>query len=281
MAIPDKRLVKFCQRALGEVTERGSVSRVELYHSIGAGEGRELIDSIDIPEEADPEEFAQGLYDNALSHAETMPGTVQRYSALAYLGDEERHAYLTSFICNSRGLQMEGEEHSEPPTMKGTLAHFMRHNENQHKLLVGSFSEIVNSLKGSLREETHRRTELEALAMRTFTLNQQLLDRSQERELERAKEEARQERMNEMLKMAMGVVPLILQKLAAPTPTAQMSGGLTPLEKATAEAFTNMTPEEQAAFMTTLQGASPETRERFMNIYAAFQSVEMPAEEKH
>jgi|GEM_PF-2984264 len=270
MAIPDQRLLKFCHRALGEVLERGQVTRVELLHS--SGDGRDLLDTLDVPEEGDPKDFAQEIFDVAFAHAETMAGTVQRYTCLAYFNDEPRHAYQVAFICNSRGMLLEGEEHTEPANLKGTLAHFMRHNENNHKLLVGSLGEIIGSLKSSLREETDQRRALQDQVDRTFILNQQLLDRSQDREIERAKADRRDQRMDQLLGTAMNVLPALLQRMS--TPSDVPSGG-SPLEEATKDLLCNLSAEEHTALLEVVSSKTrPETQARFKKLYVTIQSAE-------
>lgn len=270
MAIPDQRLLKFCHRALGEVLERGQVTRVELLHS--SGDGRDLLDTLDVPEEGDPKDFAQEIFDVAFAHAETMAGTVQRYTCLAYFNDEPRHAYQVAFICNSRGMLLEGEEHTEPANLKGTLAHFMRHNENNHKLLVGSLGEIIGSLKSSLREETDQRRALQDQVDRTFILNQQLLDRSQDREIERAKAARRDQRMDQLLGTAMNVLPALLQRMS--TPSDVPSGG-SPLEEATKDLLCNLSAEEHTALLEVVSSKTrPETQARFKKLYVTIQSAE-------
>jgi len=270
MAIPDQRLLKFCHRALGEVLERGQVTRVELLHS--SGDGRDLLDTLDVPEEGDPKDFAQEIFDVAFAHAETMAGTVQRYTCLAYFNDEPRHAYQVAFICNSRGMLLEGEEHTEPANLKGTLAHFMRHNENNHKLLVGSLGEIIGSLKSSLREETDQRRALQDQVDRTFILNQQLLDRSQDREIERAKAARRDQRMDQLLGTAMNVLPALLQRMS--TPSDVPSGG-SPLEEATKDLLCNLSAEEHTALLEVVTSKTrPETQARFQKLYTTIQSAE-------
>lgn len=270
MAIPDQRLLKFCHRALGEVLERGQVTRVELLHS--SGDGRDLLDTLDVPEEGDPKDFAQEIFDVAFAHAETMAGTVQRYTCLAYFNDEPRHAYQVAFICNSRGMLLEGEEHTEPANLKGTLAHFMRHNENNHKLLVGSLGEIIGSLKSSLREEIDQRRALQDQVDSTFILNQQLLDRSQDREIERAKADRRDQRMDQLLGTAMNVLPALLQRLS--TPSDAPSGG-SPLEEATKDLLCNLSAEEHTALLEVVSSKTrPETQARFKKLYVTIQSAE-------
>jgi len=270
MAIPDQRLLKFCHRALGEVLERGQVTRVELLHS--SGDGRDLLDTLDVPEEGDPKDFAQEIFDVAFAHAETMAGTVQRYTCLAYFNDEPRHAYQVAFICNSRGMLLEGEEHTEPANLKGTLAHFMRHNENNHKLLVGSLGEIIGSLKSSLREEIDQRRALQDQVDSTFILNQQLLDRSQEREIERAKAASRDQRMDQLLGTAMNVLPALLQRMS--TPSDVPSGG-SPLEEATKDLLCNLSAEEHTALLEVVSSKTrPETQARFKKLYVTIQSAE-------
>lgn len=228
MSAPSFNLVKWLTRYLSDVTEEGVIARFELFHTI-EGEHADRLElwrnTSDDPR--DPQELAQEIQDAADRDVQSrISGQPQRYAVYAFRGENEEHEGQMSFLVRPTLHQSRYGEDSEPPTEKGVIAHFMRQNENMHRLMIGSQQATVGQLTSDLERERAARQKSEDLHWSMFDKYQKLLDKEHERRIAEAKELMKARRLDEMLGVATALLPIVVTKLVgainqpAPAPTA-------------------------------------------------------------
>lgn len=215
MSAPSFGLVKWLARYLSDVTEDGVIARFELFHTI-EGEHADRLDlwrnSVDDPR--DPQELAQEIQDAAERDVQSrISGQPQRYAVYAFRADHEENEGQTSFLVRPSLHQSRYGEDSEPPTEKGVIAHFMRQNENMHRLMIGSQQATVGQLTSDLERERGARQKSEDLHWSMFEKYQKLLDKEHERRIAEAKELMKARRLDEMLGVATALLPIVVTKL--------------------------------------------------------------------
>jgi len=215
MSAPSFGLVKWLTRQLSDVTEEGTIARFELFHTI-EGEHADRLElwrnSIDDP--CDPQELAQEIQDAADRDVQSrISGQPQRYAVYAFRAESEEHEGQMSFLVRPSLHQSRYGEDSEPPTEKGVIAHFMRQNENMHRLMIGSQQATVGQLTSDLERERSARQKSEDLHWSMFDKYQKLLDKEHERRIAEAKELMKARRLDEMLGVATALLPIVVTKL--------------------------------------------------------------------
>jgi hypothetical protein len=215
MSAPSLALAKWLTRYLSDITEEGAIARFELFHKI-EGEHAERLElwRNDADDARDPQELAQEIQDAAdrdvLSRVSGQP---QRYAVYAFRGETEEHESQLSFLVRPGLHQTRFGEDSEPPTEKGVIAHFMRQNENIHRLMIGSQQATVGQLSSDLERERAARQKSEDLHWNMFEKYQKLLDKEHERRIAEAKELMKARRLDEMLGVATALLPIIVTKV--------------------------------------------------------------------
>ena len=215
MSAPSLALAKWLTRYLSDVTEEGSIARFELFHKI-EGEHAERLElwRNDADDARDPQELAQEIQDAADRDVlSRISGQPQRYAVYAFRGENEEHESQLSFLVRPALHQTRYGEDSEPPTEKGVIAHFMRQNENMHRLMIGSQQATVGQLTSDLERERVARQKSEDLHWSMFEKYQKLLDKEHERRIAEAKELMKARRMDEMLGVATALLPIVVTKL--------------------------------------------------------------------
>jgi len=215
MSAPSFSLVKWLTRHLSDVTEDGMIARFELFHTI-EGEHADRLElwrnSTDDP--CDPQELAQEIQDAAERDVQSrISGQPQRYAVYAFRAESEEHEGQMSFLVRPTLHQSRYGEDSEPPTEKGVIAHFMRQNENMHRLMIGSQQATVGQLTSDLERERSARQKSEDLHWSMFDKYQKLLDKEHERRIAEAKELMKARRLDEMLGVATALLPIVVTKL--------------------------------------------------------------------
>jgi hypothetical protein len=215
MSAPSFGLVKWLTRYLSDVTEEGVIERFELFHTI-EGEHADRLElwrnSADDP--CDPQELAQEIQDAADRDVQSrISGQPQRYVVYAFRAEGEEHESQMSFLVRPGLHQTRYGEDSEPPTEKGVIAHFMRQNENMHRLMIGSQQATVGQLTSDLERERSARQKSEDLHWSMFDKYQKLLDKEHERRIAEAKELMKARRLDEMLGVATALLPIVVTKL--------------------------------------------------------------------
>lgn len=200
----------------GEDEEGRTIVRLDLIHTID-GEGFEKLETFMVSDDSESEDLASKLYDAALHDSETrMGGAPQRYSVLGYRKLEAReHECQYAFILRQASTQNMMGSGTEPPTDKGVTAHYMRHDENMHRLMLQGSEALMGRLAGELQRETTRRVQAEEQVIRVREHEQELLDRKMERELRFGREVHNAKFLADLSGLVTSLAPLIISKLIA------------------------------------------------------------------
>lgn len=193
-----------------------TICRLDLVHTID-GEGFEKLEMVRVTDDSETAELASILYNAAVHDSETRTnGSVQRYAVLAFRNAEAREhesAYPFTIRTNvSKDLLGSG---TEPPTDKGILSHYMRHDENMHRLMMGTNEALFGRMAQELQRETNRRTAAEATLLTVREHEQELLDRKLERDLRMAREVHNAKFLAELAGLVTSMAPMIVAKVLA------------------------------------------------------------------
>jgi hypothetical protein len=218
MAAPSQGLVRWLTRHLSDVTEGETVSRFELLHAMEARRAERLdIWRNDADKACDPLELAQEIQDAAQRDAESRTtARAHRYVVHAYRGESDEHEAQHGFLVTAEPRPRQADE-PDPPTEKGVIAHYMRHDENVHKLLMGAGETLIGKLAADVEREREARIKAEQFNWSMFEKYQFLLDKEHERRIEEAKELMKARRVDELMGVVTALIPILATKfLGAP-----------------------------------------------------------------
>jgi hypothetical protein len=219
-ATPSPALIQWLTRFLSDLTEDGPITRFELLHTVEA-EHTERLDvwQVDMQHPREPHDVAQEIVDAAERDVQSrISGQPQRYAVYAYRGDEELHESQHAFLLRPHFQATRHGEDSEPPTEKGVIAHYMRHDENVHRLLMNANESLIGRLAQDLERERGARLKAEEFNWSMFERYQALLDKEHERRIHEAKELMKARRMDELMGVVTALIPILATKLIGNTP---------------------------------------------------------------
>ena len=221
MSFPSPTFVKWLTKHLADLTEGGTISRFELIHKIEAEHAERLdIWRNDADSGHAPQELAQEIQDSAERDAQSRTsGQPQRYVVYAYRGTEEMHESQHAFLVKSTLQQARFGDDSEPATEKGVITHYMRHDENVHRLLLSAGDALLGKLAADLERERAYRVKAEELNWSMTEKYQTLLDREHERRVDEAKELMKARRMDELMGVATALLPILATKFLGSSPS--------------------------------------------------------------
>jgi hypothetical protein len=231
---PDQRLLEFIRKFRVDLTPEGTITRLELYHSIEGSMGERLatFEMADRDEDEDPDDLAQEIWDEAEADSATRPtGSVERYVIQAFRGDTREPDEQKSFTCRGKlvtGLIGSG---SEPPTPAGERWAEMRRTNDLHALVVRMCEATAGSAAVQLERERQENNRLREVAFEYEKLRQQLLDSSLDREIKRKEAEASSQQTQMLMQALFQLAPLVLKRLLL---TTAPSGAALPLQPAPA-----------------------------------------------
>ncbi len=243
---PDQKLLEFIRKFRADLTAEGTITRIELYHSIEGGMGERLgtFEMADRDDDEDPDDLAQELWDSAEEDAGTRPtGSVERYVVQLFRGDTREPDEQKAFTVRGKlttGLIGNG---SEPPTPAGERWAQMRQTNDLHALVVRMCEATAGSAAIQLERERQENNRLREVAFEYEKLRQQLLDNSLDRELKRKDAESSNSQMQMLFGTLMQLAPIVLQRLLTPAPPA---GAAMPLGAAPAMAAAAAAPSAPA-----------------------------------
>ena len=214
MTFPSPTFVKWLTKHLADVTEGGMISRFELIHKVESEHAERLdIWRNDADSGHAPQELAQEIQDAAERDAQSrVSGQPQRYVVFAYRGTETMHESQHAFLVKATFQPARFGEDSEPATEKGVISHYMRHDENVHRLLMSAGDALLGKLAADLERERACRVKAEELNWSMTEKYQTLLDREHERRVDEAKELMRARRMDELMGVATALLPIFATK---------------------------------------------------------------------
>jgi len=282
MSFPSPTFVKWLTKHLADLTEAGTITRFELIHKIES----EHAERLDIwRNDADsghvPEELAQEIQESAERDAQSRTsGQPQRYVVYAYRGNEEMHESQHAFLVKSPLSAARFGEDSEPATEKGVITHYMRHDENVHRLLMSAGDALLGKLVTDLERERACRVKAEELNWSMTEKYQTLLDREHERRVDEAKELMRARRLDELMGVATALLPILATKFLgsgaanaaaalAPGPGAKPMEMTDPKDAAIRRFFASLSEVEISGILGCLSGANQIT---LAELHRAFSS---------
>lgn len=227
---PNQKLLEWVRKFRADLTPEGTITRIELYHSIEGQMGERLatFEMADRDDDEDPDDLAQEIWDEAEDDSASRPqGQIERYVVQAFRGDTREPDEQKAFTTIGKLVSALTGNGSEPPTMLGQTAAEMRRTNDLHALVVRMCEATAGSAAVQLQREREENNKLRETAFRYEELRQQLLDRSLDRELQRKDAEASQQMNNMLLGTLVQLAPVILARLlAAPAP----AGAALPLQ---------------------------------------------------
>lgn len=286
MTTPDHRLLEWIRSKRVDLTPEGSITRLELYHKV-EGEGGErlcVFEMADRDEDEDPDDLAQELWNTAEEDAAMRSqGSHQVYIVRAYRGDTREPDEQKSFAISGKLITSLTGNDTEPPTPRGEMMAEMRMTRELHALVVRMAEHTAGSACAQLQIERQENSRLVNIGFEHAKLQQQLLDRSNERaiELEQAKSNAAM--MQALFGMLLQFAPIVLNRFlappappgaatplapATPTPAMPAAPSVPPVvvarDQTTAALLATVTPQQVGKLLDTF---TPEQTEKFLALY--------------
>jgi hypothetical protein len=192
---------------------------------------------------------------NATRSREPPP---QRYIVYAYRGTAELHESQHAFLVKSTFHVTRFGEDSEPATEKGVIAHYMRHDENVHRLLMSAGDSLLGKLSVDLERERACRIKAEELNWSMVEKYQTLLDREHERRVDEAKELMKARRLDELMGVATALLPIFATKFLGQASGQEPKRMETtdPKDAAIRRFFANLSETEISGILGCLSGAN-------------------------
>lgn len=236
---PNQKLLEWVRKFRADLTPEGTITRVELYHSIEGQMGERLatFEMADRDDDEDPDDLAQEIWDECEEDACTRPtGQIERYVVQAFRGDTREPDEQKAFTTRGKLTTALTGNSSEPPTMMGQTMAEMRRTNDLHSLVVRMCEATAGSAAVQLQREREENNKLREVGFKYEQLRQELLDRSLDRELQRKDAEASQQMNTMLLGTLVQLAPIILTRLLAAPPPAGAALPLQPTPPATAAA---------------------------------------------
>lgn len=215
MSSPAPTVTKWITYQLADLTERGPITKIELYHTIEDANA-ERLQSFNIKDNPDPNDLAGQVWETCELDKDSRPlGDQQRYALWAFRADstdpDASHAFLLQGRSHSKLSDLGGES-SDPPNERGHMGQMMRQNGEIHRQMMIMTDQFAVRLSQELDAERKRREKTEDRVIQIFELHQGLLDRTAQRELDAAKEQAKEQRHQELMGMFMSIGPVMIAK---------------------------------------------------------------------
>lgn len=233
---PNRQLQEWIRKRRADLTPDGLISRIELWHVID-GEGGEPLSTYviaDRPEDEDPDDLTQEIWNEAEEDAATRPqGSYQRYAVRAFRGDDAMPEETKAFLCSGRAITALIGSDSESASPRGLIAQERRQNDNLHAMVIRMCEGMAGHLERRTAAQNEEITDLYRERRALFDLEQKLKDQEHQRELEREEKRRSAERLDSIMTAGLTILqsmgPLILSKvLAGPAagPAAAIAGGM-------------------------------------------------------
>lgn len=229
---PDQKLLEWVRKFRTDLTPNGTITRLELHHSIEGQLGERLatFEMADRDDDEDPDDLSQEIWDECEEDCSTRPtGSIERYVIQAFRGDTREPDEQKAFTCRGKLINALTGNNSEPPTPIGERMAAMRQSNDLHALVVRMCEATAGSAAVQLERERQENNRLRDVAFQYEQLRQQLLDRSLERDLARDDAKAQQQMMGMLTQTLLQFAPLLLSRLLTPPATPGAALPLAPL----------------------------------------------------
>lgn len=268
-------LAAWLKRQKADLTEDGPIKRIDLLHTV-EGEGWERLEIFRVRDETDMDDAAQVLWQSAQHDVETRTsGVPQRYIVQAFRNEDSRDPEgVYPFLIRSNTAKMLTGGDTEPPTDKGVISHYMRHDENAHRILITATEGLLGRLASELKDERQKRLEAEATSMQLYKTSQELLDRSSERRVREAKEALHDKFMADLMGVVVAMLPMIASKFLnigdAKGEFSQLPGAARDL--GVRKLLANLSEAEATSLVKSLE---PHNQLAFFELYKSYRQDEL------
>lgn len=262
---------KWVAREMTDITEDGSVSRIELHHTI-EGEGSERLRVYRSLADTTADDLAEDIFSIAEKDAQTRANDMpQRYVLMSFRddpeeGDADQPDAMHAFVLKGSILATIMGSSTDPPTPAGRQSQDMRHSEALHRLMMQFAEGTAGRLARELDRESKARQHAEDKSFKTIELYEQLLDKKQERELQQAEAQQKARQMDALVNVAISLGTLMMAKfLGAPADAVQKAqeaaGGPPALSGSSRSSvvgkfLTSLTPDEGMGIFGALKASN-------------------------
>lgn len=225
--LPPSELLEWFREKAIDLTPEGKIQRIELWHAVDgdAGERLTVIDMNDRDEDEDPDDLCQEVWYHAETDAKTRPqGTLQRYVVQGFRGENVTAEETRAFVVQGRAVSHMLGANTEPPTERGNVAMTMRHTNDLHAMVMNLCSSMAGTLGCQLDKERRENDMLRGKTLKLLELQEDLLDRQEERNARRRAETRAEQRWDAMLQTAQQLMPVLATKLLQ-SPASKSSPG--------------------------------------------------------
>ena len=297
---PAKPLLEWIRKRRVDLTPAGLITRIELWHAIDGDPG-ELLATFrmeDRPDDEDPDDLAQEIWDEATEDSATRAqGSFQRYFVRAFRGEDPVPEEQKAFLCQGTAISTLIGSDSESGTPRGMLIQERRQNDNLHAMVITMAQSVAGNLAQRVEKQGAEIDMLYQQRRQFFELEQRMKDREHERAIEREERERQAARIDQLLEGGMMLVktfgPMLLQKFMTPAapamPPGFMGGPLPPSstlhpraaaavarDTAVSSVLESLTPEQIASIAGTL---SPEQQLAFLELYKSYSEAAAASEQ--
>lgn len=180
--------------------------------------------------QTDVDELANEIVDAAVEDCEGLRARVMKYH-VKVAGMSPRAVFT---LKGDDGTEQEMDDVEDLPNRKGLLGLFMRHNEGQHKLSIGTSRHLIDSLMAQLDKKEETILKLQANAMENIKAFEELVSGRHMRDMEMRKVENKDRRMDQLAGTVLTGFPLLVSKFlgggAGAAAMASVPGARTPME---------------------------------------------------
>ena len=279
MSTVPNEVIKWLTVQVADLTERGPVTRMELFHTVEGEQGERLQVFGMESEGTDVQDLGQSIWECSENDASTRSaGMPQRYVVFTYRGENQDPEAQHPFLIRGRGVSntmMGSGDGSEPPTERGLQAQLMRYNEGLHRQMMVMTNEVGGRMAQQLEKERARREEVEDRILEVYKLQQSLLDQSAAREIAAAREAAQARRHDELMQFFMGMGPLLMTRIFGDGPMSGMQTNMR--DQAVGKILKGLSEEEARGIMGTLKGNNPIA---FIELYKSYADEDAASQEK-
>ncbi len=261
---PPARLLQWCQRRLGQLTENGSIVRVELWHDRDGGQPVR-IDTIHTRDGASPDDVAQQLADAARGEAEaSLTAGSLRFEAAMFDSSDERARPVSTQPFLVDALPRAPRFGEAPPNRGGHtsatdqgIAALVRASTETQRLFVEKFDSILQTQARQVDILSARNAELMQTNFAAAEMINRVMHDQRAQEAELLKVQYGERRKQQVFETGMGFLPLLLAQARPGTPAATALAGKAedPLRVALRGFLQGLQPEQ---FMQILDVLPPE-----------------------
>jgi hypothetical protein len=265
MTIPDPKLTNWVRKQLvNDLTEEGVITRIELLHAADGMNAERLV-TVPVGDEADHDAIATELWEAAENDSGTRTSALpQRYVAASFRasGDGVNSQYAFIFRGGNQRSKQLNLADTFPPTEQGERGLVMHQTSRMHQLMFDMAERFSDRAAQDLQRERALRIKLEENYMKHLEVLEDLHDRKHQRDLEVARETSKAKRHEEIMRLAMKMLPMLLSQVAP-----GLAGKSVARDMGIQQVLKGLTQEE---VMGVLSALSDSNKEAFFQLYSNY-----------